>query len=505
MKAFKMKQKPTILILGTALAILLALTNETQVPLTWDMTEIKRFHLPPPDTSVKVIYAPKEYYDSLPVHVISKTFAVYYREFERPGYLDSLRSLTPEIAFDASKLKTKEDWIKAGELVFHWPVAYTPIKDKVSRAVAAESTGKVPDDGVYHFSRYVLDKERGLMVGSLSCASCHTQVLPSGKIATGAPGNVFNSAAFGNAIRSGRIPFPLFQEGVKAMSYAPWAPKSLRAMPLTADEYADNLKSSPPGVIDRQGSAYLYPLPVPNLFGLKDIRYFDRTGVMKHDNPGDLMRYTAFNQGLDIMTSYDGYIAGGKNSNKELPASSEWNHPFGYVGKRYTDEQLYALAQYIYSLEPPENPNRFPKEMITKGEAVFNKSGCVTCHTPPLYTNNKLTPVNGFEPPKSHFEKYDIFNVSVETDSVSALYSRRGSGYYKVPSLRNLWLQTAFFHNGSLTTLEEVFDARRLLPDYVPGGFKPSDMKSMAVKGHPFGLDLSKDEKAALIAFLKTL
>jgi hypothetical protein len=136
---------------------------------------------------------------------------------------------------------------------------------------------------------------------------------------------------------------------------------------------------------------------------------------------------------------------------------------------------------------------------------LFAKSGCVSCHTPPLYTNNKLTPVNGFEPPKDHFTRFDIFNVSVETDSVSALYTRRGTGYYKVPSLRGVWFQSAFFHNGNLTTLEEVFDPNRLNHDFIPSGFKPPHLKTMAVKGHSFGLDLNETDKQALIAFLKTL
>jgi hypothetical protein len=122
-----------------------------------------------------------------------------------------------------------------------------------------------------------------------------------------------------------------------------------------------------------------------------------------------------------------------------------------------------------------------------------------------LYTNNKLTPVNGFQPPEDHYKKYDIFNVSVETDSVSALYTRRGTGYYKVPSLRGVWFQDAFFHNGNLTSLEEVLDPKRLEPDYIPSGFKPPHLKAMAVKGHPFGLDLSDADKKALIAFMKTL
>ena len=143
--------------------------------------------------------------------------------------------------------------------------------------------------------------------------------------------------------------------------------------------------------------------------------------------------------------------------------------------------------------------------MLARGEKVFTQAGCVTCYTPPLYTNNKLTPVNGFEPPEEHLEKYDIFNVSVETDSVSALYTRRGTGYYKVPSLRGVWFRSAFFHNGNLTSLEEVLEPKRLQLHYIPTGFKPPHLKTMPVKGHTFGMELSQPDKKALIAFLKTL
>jgi hypothetical protein len=40
---------------------------------------------------------------------------------------------------------------------------------------------------------------------------------------------------------------------------------------------------------------------------------------------------------------------------------------------------------------------------------------------------------------------------------------------------------------------------------HLPTGFKPYGVKAYSVKGHPFGLDLSAEEKADLIAFLKTL
>ena len=116
-----------------------------------------------------------------------------------------------------------------------------------------------------------------------------------------------------------------------------------------------------------------------------------------------------------------------------------------------------------------------------------------------------LTPVDGFTPPKEHFARYDIFNVSVETDPTSALASRRGTGYYKIPSLRGVWYRGPFFHNGELATLEDVMDPARLHDNYVPTGYIPAFIKTKAVKGHDFGLDISQTDKDALIVFLKTL
>jgi hypothetical protein len=44
-----------------------------------------------------------------------------------------------------------------------------------------------------------------------------------------------------------------------------------------------------------------------------------------------------------------------------------------------------------------------------------------------------------------------------------------------------------------------------LRDDYVPTGFKGYGVNTRAVKGHSFGLNLSAEDRRALIAFLKTL
>jgi hypothetical protein len=81
----------------------------------------------------------------------------------------------------------------------------------------------------------------------------------------------------------------------------------------------------------------------------------------------------------------------------------------------------------------------------------------------------------------------------------------RGTGYYKVPSLKGVWYRSMFGHSGWCATLEDWLDPRRVRDDYVPTGFKPYGAKTYAVKGHPFGLDLSAEDKKALIVFLNSL
>ena len=136
---------------------------------------------------------------------------------------------------------------------------------------------------------------------------------------------------------------------------------------------------------------------------------------------------------------------------------------------------------------------------------MFTRERCSNCHTPPLYTNNKLTPAEGFVIPEEHRKQFDILDRSVGTDPNSALKTRRGTGYYRVPSLKGVWYRGPFEHNGSVATLEDWFDPRRLRDDYVPTGHIGYGFKARAVKGHKFGLDLPADDKKALIAFLKTL
>src|SRR5262249_5478536 len=160
--------------------------------------------------------------------------------------------------------------------------------------------------------------------------------------------------------------------------------------------------------------------------------YLDHTGLQRHRGIGDFMRYAAMNQGLDLLASYGGFV----------PAAV-LSRPASQTRFRYSDEQLYALTLYVYSLQPPPNPNLFDA-LAGQGQPVFRRENCAMCHPPPLYTSNTLTPAAGFEIPSTHLKTYDILRLSVGTDPTLALKTRRGTGYYKVPSLKGLWYRNMF-------------------------------------------------------------
>jgi hypothetical protein len=103
----------------------------------------------------------------------------------------------------------------------------------------------------------------------------------------------------------------------------------------------------------------------------------------------------------------------------------------------------------------------------------------VNCHVPPDYTNGKLTLAEGFELPSNHPNRDDVVQISVGTDPGLALKTRKGTGFYKVPSFRGVWYRPRLLHDGSVATLEEMFDPARLRSEHVPGGWKDPALRAV--------------------------
>ena len=181
------------------------------------------------------------------------------------------------------------------------------------------------------------------------------------------------------------------------------------------------------------------------------------------------MRYAAKNQTTDFLSRYRDF----------MPLESFIGAPVGdpvqsfqlIGGGRYSDEQLYALALYIYSLTPPPNPNKSDGGPRA-GEQVFEREGCARTATRRRSTRTTSSRRRRGSRPPEEPAKYDIMPDCRRHRPGLAMKTRRGTGYYKVPSLKGVWYRGPFEHNGSVATLEDWFDERRIREDYVPTGFK---------------------------------
>jgi cytochrome c2 len=129
-------------------------------------------------------------------------------------------------------------------------------------------------------------------------------------------------------------------------------------------------------------------------------------------------------------------------------------------------EIVFALALYIWSLG--HDPERTGSN--SAGATVFEEH-CATCH-------------------EGATGEGDAINADVVgTDPAVARSTARGTGQYRVPSLHRVGSRTHLTHEGRSADLEAWLDPARAFED----------------AAHPFGLDLPSQDRADLIAFLKSL
>ena len=470
------------------------------VPRIWDESALHEMELPVVVSKYSSKPVPTDYYYRIPVRAIYKSYPIYAPGRMPAGYMDRLKTFEPEVVFDGAKIRSQEDWIRAGELVFQAPTSYevpgTALRDVLDPQWYSRIGVRTTQDGVMPYLRFVIRQKGKIEVGSLSCANCHTRLMPDGTVIQAGPGNFPLDRV--NALNASRFPVERSRHFFMALFAVPWMPDRQRQFEsYSADDLTAIYDAIPAGVLARTWSSAHFPPAVPDLHGVRDRRYLDKSGLHQHRGIADLMRYAALAEGIEFFSNFDGFIPFGGEKFDKLPPPASL--------ERFSESQLYALARWLYSLEPPRNPSPGKPALVSAGQNVFNREGCGTCHTPPLYTNNKLTPARGFTIPEEHKSEYDILPIVVGTDPRLTMETRRGTGYYKIPSLRGLWYREPLEHNGSVATLEDWFNPQRLRDDYIPTGFVGYGLKTRPVRGHEFGLYLSPNEKKALIAFLKTL
>ena len=121
-----------------------------------------------------------------------------------------------------------------------------------------------------------------------------------------------------------------------------------------------------------------------------------------------------------------------------------------------------------------------------RGYKLFMDSGktnCAACHKPPNFTDNGFHNIGIAHPAGQD----DPGRFKIRAAAVL-------KGAFKTPTLRDIELTAPYFHNGAAKTLEDVVE------HYARGGVDRSNV-SPDVRA----LDLNAQEKAELVAFMRTL
>lgn len=137
-----------------------------------------------------------------------------------------------------------------------------------------------------------------------------------------------------------------------------------------------------------------------------------------------------------------------------------------------------ALAAYLWSLS---DALPAPRTTGGAGRTLF-AARCASCHAGDGLTG----------PPRAIAE--------VGTDPRLGLSPERGTGFYRVPSLRGVSGRPTLLHDGTLRGVDALLDPARLAAGYAGGARGPG-----AVGGHAFGLDLSAADRAALLEYVSSL
>ena len=156
---------------------------------------------------------------------------------------------------------------------------------------------------------------------------------------------------------------------------------------------------------------------------------------------------------------------------------------------------LQALSQYMLTLVSANS--RYDKyvrnEGVTftadelAGKQLFVDKGCANCHSGELFSDGKF--------------RNNGLSLTFGTDLGRGRITEAQEDYYKfkVPSLRNVEKTFPYMHDGRFRTLEAVLD------HYAEGVADTPNLDPLLKRNGQLGIAMTADEKAKVIAFLKTL
>ena len=337
--------------------------------------------------------------------------------------------LVPESAdvlWDGKVPATRAEWVALGRRVFfEYPMRaevfmeWGLTKPALAEAIGVERTADGSIPGLVVFANIDGSHRVGI-----TCAICHSAVR-DGELVVGAARRRFDY---------GRLRLGYFED-TRAFVEPELARRMATWGPGRADVTEDNDED---------------PVAIPDLWGLQAQSMLTQAGTIRHDSP------------LALAIRQDTQLTHSNHQRIRPPRELAW-----------------ALAMFIYSLEPPRREPTGGFADLVRGASVF-AAACSKCHDNEAWGGRAIEAAR------------------VGTDPALANGQARGTGRYRVSPLLDVARGAPYLHHGPVASLEELLSPARLASDYKGRFGKP-------VPGHAFGTELDATDRAALISFLEIL
>ena len=343
------------------------------------------------------------------------------RPVDASAAADLARGVWPEPPeqrlWDGVRPTSRAGWVELGRRVFfEFPLraeiamehALLSAPADAAAALGVERTpaGDVP-------GLVVFDDVDGARRVGITCAVCHTAIRDGAVVA----------GAARRRLDLGRLRLRYFSETGTAVDpglaarMAVWGPGRAD---VTEDDDED-------------------PVAIPDLWGLRDESFLTQAGTIRHVGPAAL----AIRQETQLL-----------HANR--------------LRVRPPRELAWALAMYLYSLEPPPARPVADREALARGATLF-EAHCRYCHASAIHAGDPI-PVE-----------------KVGTDPELANGRARGTGRYRISPLVRIADGAPYLHDGSVPSLDLLLSSERLAP------------------GHLFGTELPATERADLVRYLGSL
>lgn len=338
---------------------------------------------------------------------------------------DELPDVPDAPLWDGEQPTTMEGWVALGRRVFFgYPMraevymewGLTRPELVASLGVQRTADGAVP--GLVLFR----DVDQLVRVG-ITCAICHTSVV-DGELVEGSARRSFDY---------GRLRLAYFEDT------GGWVDPSL----------ARRMATWGPGRADVTEDDDEDPVSIPDLWAIREQRWLTQAGTIRHDSP------------LALAIRQETQLTDSNHARVRPPRALAW-----------------ALAMYVYSLQPPP-----PRTLVAgaRGAEVF-ADACASCHVNDGYGGRVIDAAD------------------IGTNPALAESRGRGTGTYRVAPLVRVADGAPYLHDGSVASLSQLLSPARLQPDYAGGRLGPGP-----IPGHTAGMDLSPRDRDALLAYLQSI